>query len=196
MSLPLCRNGILTALLALFCCFAIAGETADGNSADSSQSPSEHSDGAPVSRDVLQDVSQDVSPTSQASDSTSRNPQFRLKDDVQTGPGNPEGQSIITLLFGLFAVLGAIFALAWLSKRFKLNLPGTASNMKLLGAMNVGAKEKLLLVEVEGNKLLLGVTPHQISLLKNFEQSEAKAVQGEFSDKMLKLLKAGAGDDH
>jgi len=123
------------------------------------------------------------------------NPKFRLKDDPQSRSGTDGGQSVLNMVLGLFAVLAVIAGLAWLSKRFNLNLPGATSDMKLLGAMSIGSKEKLLLVEVEGSKLLLGVTPQQVTLIKNFEGGDQKPKQSEFSDKMQLLLKAGTTHD-
>ncbi len=109
------------------------------------------------------------------------------------------------MIVGLMAVLGIIFVLAWLSKRFNIATPGGNSNMRLVSAMSVGQKEKLLLVEVEGEKLLLGVTPHQISRLKEYGKVvDSESLSGDdvppktdFSERMSKLLKAGvSGNEH
>lgn len=129
-------------------------------------------------------------------------PLFRLKDDVETDGGARGSADIGGMILGLMAVLAIIFVLAWLSKRFNLNMPGANTNMKMLSAMNVGQKEKIILVEVEGRKMLLGVTPHQINLLQDFElpgsgergredNDKATKTSGEFAFRMQSLLKAG-----
>ncbi|WP_427853136.1 flagellar biosynthetic protein FliO [Stenotrophomonas acidaminiphila] len=72
-------------------------------------------------------------------------------------------------LFGavlaLLAVLALIVGLGWLLKR----LPGAgfrpAEGLKLVASLNVGAKERVVVVEVNGQQLLLGITAGGISAL-------------------------------
>ena len=125
-------------------------------------------------------------------------PAFRLKDEREhTGESNSSGD-VGTMLMGLTAVLGVIFLLAWLSKRFNIAAPGGGGNMRMISAMSMGQKEKIVLVEVEGQKLLLGVTPNQISCLKELGRSEEAgtasvngvATKTEFSERISSLLKA------
>ena len=131
-------------------------------------------------------------------------PVFRLKDDLESRGEAKSTSSVGSMVIGLAAVLGVIFLLAWLSKRFNIGAPGGNSNMRVISAMSVGQKEKVILVEVEGEKLLLGVTPHQISRLKEFGKSgdsaatdrtvnetEPSGLKIDFSERMSKLLKAG-----
>ncbi|WP_313231961.1 flagellar biosynthetic protein FliO [Stenotrophomonas acidaminiphila] len=72
-------------------------------------------------------------------------------------------------LFGavlaLLAVLALIVGLGWLLKR----LPGAgfrpAEGLKLVASLNVGAKERVMVVDVNGQQLLLGITAGGISAL-------------------------------
>jgi len=83
----------------------------------------------------------------------------------------PVGQHAATApgLFGavmaLLAVLALIVGLGWLLKR----MPGSgfrpAEGLKLVASLNVGAKERVVVVEVNGQQLLLGVTGGGISTL-------------------------------
>lgn len=125
-------------------------------------------------------------------------PVFRLKDDIDNAREAKSSADMGEMVLGLMAVLAIIFALAWLSKRFNLNMPGGNTNMKMLSAMSVGQKEKIMLVEVDGEKMLLGVTPHQINVLKAFDSNVSEVVEdhaqegrGEFASRMQSLLKAG-----
>ena len=67
--------------------------------------------------------------------------------------------------FTLLLVLGLIIGLGWLLKR----MPGSgfrpAEGMKLVASLNVGARERLVVVEVNGQQLLLGVTAGGINTL-------------------------------
>ncbi|WP_305806537.1 flagellar biosynthetic protein FliO [Stenotrophomonas sp. YIM B06876] len=68
-------------------------------------------------------------------------------------------------VLALLAVLALIVGLGWLLKR----LPGTgfrpAEGLRVVASLNVGAKERVVVVEVNGEQLLLGVTAGGISPL-------------------------------
>lgn len=79
-----------------------------------------------------------------------------------------QGVMIVRTLLSLGAVLLIIFALSWLSKRFlkqwpSLNTP--TQNFKILQTYLLEPRKKLLVVNVEGQKILLGVSDHSISYL-------------------------------
>ena len=42
------------------------------------------------------------------------------------------------------------------------------SDINIVNVQSLGAKEKLMLIEVEGERLLIGVTSHTISHLRSF----------------------------
>lgn len=81
-------------------------------------------------------------------------------------PSSPDiyGQ-LSTMMMGLCLVLFVIFALAWVVK--KLNLPMTqqAGKLQIVSTLPLSNKEKILLIEVRGQELLIGVTANNISLL-------------------------------
>lgn len=77
-------------------------------------------------------------------------------------------------LFGAFMalllVLGLILGLAWLLRR----LPGAgfrpADGLRVVASLQLGAKERAVVVEVGGQQLLLGVTPSGICRLYELPQ--------------------------
>lgn len=84
----------------------------------------------------------------------------------QTETSSPvAGADIGAMLLALIVVLAVIVGLAALVKKFNLKLQGNA-DMKVLSAMSLGTKERLMIVEVAGKKLLLGVTSQRIDCLK------------------------------
>lgn len=68
-------------------------------------------------------------------------------------------------VMALLAVLALIVGLGWLLKR----MPGSgfrpAEGMRVVASLNVGAKERVVVVEVNGTQLLLGVTAGGINTL-------------------------------
>ncbi|MFC3853348.1 flagellar biosynthetic protein FliO [Salinispirillum marinum] len=72
---------------------------------------------------------------------------------------------VVTVILGLLFVLGIIFACAWLMRRFNGGSAVNGRAIKVLAVTPLGAKEKLVLVSVGQQQLLLGVTAQQISTL-------------------------------
>lgn len=89
-------------------------------------------------------------------------------------------------LFGavlaLLAVLALVVGLGWLLKR----LPGSgfrpADGMKLVASLSVGAKERVVVVEVNGQQLLLGVTAGSINALHTLSEPLPPPAPGRVPD--------------
>jgi|TARA_B110000503_G_scaffold63531_1_gene100229 flagellar biosynthetic protein FliO len=78
-------------------------------------------------------------------------------------------QSIGSLLLVLAILLAMVFAARWFMQR----RPQGGRRLRYVEAMALGNRDKLLLVEVDGKSLLLGVTAQNIRLL-----AELGAVDG------------------
>lgn len=76
--------------------------------------------------------------------------------------------SVWQMALGLVLVLAVIFLLTWLMRRVT-GIQGTRQHIKILSAINVGTRERAVLVEVAGEQLLLGVAAGQVSLLHKIE---------------------------
>ena len=74
------------------------------------------------------------------------------------------GSSVWQMALGLLLVLAVIFLLAWLMRRVT-GIQGSKQHIKILSAVNVGTRERAVLVEVAGEQLLLGVASGQVNLL-------------------------------
>ncbi|MCL1050692.1 flagellar biosynthetic protein FliO [Shewanella abyssi] len=72
--------------------------------------------------------------------------------------------TLASMVGGLIVVLLLIFALAYMVKRLNL-VPSSQGVLKTLAVTPLGQKEKLVLVEVDGQQYLLGVTPHQVNVV-------------------------------
>lgn len=72
------------------------------------------------------------------------------------------GQSIVPLLI----VLGLLFALVWALRRGALPLGRfNRLDVKIEGTVPLGERRSLVVVSVEGKRLLLGLTPATVSLV-------------------------------
>lgn len=77
---------------------------------------------------------------------------------------------------GMLMVLGLIFACAWLARRFGLQrFGGSGQVVKVVSNASIGQRERVVVVEVAGTWLVLGVTSNQINTLHSLP---AQAVAG------------------
>ena len=73
-----------------------------------------------------------------------------------------------SMILSLLMVLALIFISALVLKRF--NLTQQSSNqLKVIASLSLGAKERVVVVQIGEQQLVLGVCPQQISLIKNLE---------------------------
>jgi len=77
---------------------------------------------------------------------------------------------LIEVALALALVLALIYGLAWLVKRKQVVTGLTNLPMKTIGVLPMGVKEKIILVEVGGKQLLLGMTPTNINTLATFDE--------------------------
>ena len=102
----------------------------------------------------------------------------------------------IKMITSLIIVLGIIFMLAFLVKRFNLTGSG-AGDIKLIATLPLGTKERLVVVEIEQQQYVLGVTSQQISLVEKLSQplsSKAPSAQlpsGLKFDSLVNFIKKG-----
>jgi flagellar protein FliO/FliZ len=98
---------------------------------------------------------------------------------------------LIQVTLALALVVGLIYGAAWLFKRTKGLAPSSGIPMKTLSVLPMGVKEKIILVEVGGKQLLLGMTPHQINTLATFDEPIIDTTLGNdkpFSSRLKEML--------
>ena len=67
--------------------------------------------------------------------------------------------------FGMAVVVGLIFLCAWLARRFGLQRLGGGHLVKVVSSAALGQRERVVVVEVGGQWLVLGVTSSQVNML-------------------------------
>lgn len=83
---------------------------------------------------------------------------------LATGGSGLAGQLTQTVL-GLLAVVALIFGLAWLMRRVQQAAPRQGQVIDVIGAKALGPRDRLVLVQVGDEQILLGVSPGRISAL-------------------------------
>lgn len=106
-------------------------------------------------------------------------------------PGLGAGQ-VFTVLAGLAFVLALVFGCGWLVKRFSGMPSARTGAIKVVSVLPIGSRERLALVEVGGQQLLLGVTAQQITTLHTFDEPVVDAADiknnSEFAQKLHQML--------
>lgn len=101
--------------------------------------------------------------------------------------------NILNMFMGLAIVVALILGLAWILRKYG-RLPGNnLVDMKVIGGLSLGTREKAVLIEVENTRLLIGVTPGHIQTL------HVLGTQGEQNsafDKTLQQLQQKNGQSH
>jgi flagellar protein FliO/FliZ len=86
--------------------------------------------------------------------------------------GAPElGASLLQMMFGLAVVIALLFGCLWVIRRLGAPRGGGAA-IKVLGAAAVGPRERVVLVGIGDDVLVLGVAPGSVSKLHEIKRAE------------------------
>jgi flagellar protein FliO/FliZ len=109
---------------------------------------------------------------------------------ANTGTGM--GGQLFQLLLGLLLVIGLIFVLAWVMRRVQRVGPNSGQVIELISSRALGPRDRLMLVQVGTEQILLGITPGRITplhVLKEPVQVPVREqVTPEFAQHLLKLM--------
>ena len=111
---------------------------------------------------------------------------------VASGGTGLAGQLTQTVL-GLLAVVALIFGLAWLMRRVQQVAPRQGQVIDVIGAKALGPRDRLVLVQVGEEQILLGVSPGRISALHVMNTpvmppDRTTQATPEFAQRLMELL--------
>jgi len=102
----------------------------------------------------------------------------------------------LQMFFGLFIVIALIVGMAWFMRRMS-NMGGMAAgNLKVLGGISVGQRERVVLIQAGETQLLVGVAPGEIRTLHVMDEpiipivETNSKVSSSFSDKLHAAIKS------
>ncbi|MBI3144652.1 MAG: flagellar biosynthetic protein FliO [Pseudogulbenkiania sp.] len=73
--------------------------------------------------------------------------------------------SLLQVVVGLAIVVLAIVGVAWLFRRLSGGMLPGSHRLRVVSGLMVGQRERVVIVELEGEWLVLGVTPQAVNLL-------------------------------
>ena len=75
---------------------------------------------------------------------------------------------LMSFLFTFLAILAVLLLIRWVSKNQFLNkLSPNKNRLKVLETLSIAPKQKIILIKFDGNYLLIGATPMNITLLSS-----------------------------
>jgi len=80
--------------------------------------------------------------------------------------------SLFQVFIGLVAVLLLIAATAWVAKRFGVTRGGTSNLLQVVSSASVGARERVVVVEVGESWLVVGVAPGSVNALMTLPRGQ------------------------
>ncbi|MEJ2764145.1 flagellar biosynthetic protein FliO [Photobacterium sp. MCCC 1A19761] len=112
---------------------------------------------------------------------------------VPASAAPPTDMNIATTLAALMLVVMVILFLAWLLKRMKLpGIQGGDGALKILRQLPVGQRERIVLLQVGEEQMLVGITQQNISLISKVDQplsTDEVTGGGEFASHLTNLLR-------
>lgn len=102
---------------------------------------------------------------------------------------------LMKLTGGLLLVVAVIFILAWLVKRLNLTQHSQNSALKVVAGLSLGTRDRIVVLQVGGEQVLLGLTPGRIEKLHTL--AEPLSVDDyanpitPFAEKLNKLMGKG-----
>ena len=119
-----------------------------------------------------------------------------LAADVNNKPAPVMPASPLNLLLGVGFLLALVFGAWWLLRRVgSVPFVSQRSAMKVVTSLPVGPRERVVLIEIAGEQMLLGVAPGRVNLLHRFETPVVTGGgQGdEFASRLKQVLQNSFG---
>ena len=102
------------------------------------------------------------------------------------------GAQLSKLLLGLLLVIGLIVLLAWLLRRVQQLNPRGTQVIKIISTQALGPRDRLVLVQVGGEQILLGLSSGRITplhvLAEPVHLPDAEPATPEFAQRLMELL--------
>ncbi|WP_344795394.1 flagellar biosynthetic protein FliO [Litoribacillus peritrichatus] len=162
------------------------------------------------------DMAVSDSNASEKAEQSQETPQTATSDYVKqlmSDPQNPDSTNshtstvqLATTVAGLFAVIGMIFVAAWLVRRLSGGQIGQSNAViKILATQALGTKERICLIDVGGQQVLVGITAQAMQTLMVLDEpidikankkqatwSSPESVNSVFGAKLQTMLKGTA----
>ncbi len=107
---------------------------------------------------------------------------------------------VAQMVLGLFLVLLVIVGLAWLLRHVVSFQPTMNGQLRILGGLSMGPRERVVLVKIGDTQMLLGVSPGRIQTLHVLDKPVSESLDAPprpgtgFAPLLSRFLQRGRGD--
>jgi flagellar protein FliO/FliZ len=91
---------------------------------------------------------------------------------AQPAPG-PSTGSLLQTILALVLVLALLAGLAWAAKRYGPRVAGNSANLRMVGALNIGGRERIMVVEVGDQWIVVGASPGRVNALATMPKGDS-----------------------
>ncbi len=117
-----------------------------------------------------------------------------ISPQVGSNVTNVSATSLAQMIVALIFILIAIVALGWLSKRVVGAGKNSGGRIKVLSGASVGSRERVVLIQVGQEQMLIGVAPGNVNKLHHFDKPVVENVETDpkmapFAQKLQQLMK-------
>ncbi|NHZ37578.1 flagellar biosynthetic protein FliO [Massilia rubra] len=95
---------------------------------------------------------------------------------VPATPGpmaGPSAGNLLQTIFALTLVLALLGAMVWFMKRFGPQAAAGAAQMRTIGALSLGGRERVIVIEVGDQWIVVGASPGRINALATMPKQES-----------------------
>lgn len=92
-------------------------------------------------------------------------------------------------------IVGLIFLMAWFARRLTAGRPHDANAIAVVATRFLGPKEKLLLVDVEGTRVLIGISAQSMTPLCTIRQGQPDRLENDQSGFTKALAQAARSSE-
>ncbi len=105
----------------------------------------------------------------------------------------PQASQLGNLLLSLILVVGLIVVCIWVIKRLSSINHANGQQLSTIASLSLGARERLVLVQVGEQQVLIGVAPGRVSRIQTFAEpvvdiAETSTSKKDFSSQLANLL--------
>ncbi|RPH21562.1 flagellar type III secretion system protein FliO [Buttiauxella warmboldiae] len=126
---------------------------------------------------------------------------MKTQATVQQQPAASTGSPLVQVSGALTAIIVFILFAAWVAKRFSFaQKTGSSKELKVSASCSVGPRERVVIVDVQDARLVLGITAGQITHLHTLpaaavsENASPTPPPADFQGLMKNLLKRNGKD--
>ena len=112
---------------------------------------------------------------------------------VAPSPTASAAGSLLQVFIGLVAVLLLIGATAWVAKRLGVARGGSSAFLSVIASASVGARERVVVLEIGESWLVVGVAPGSVNALTTLPKGEtptaaAPILPGHFAARLQQMI--------